>query len=95
MCSYSPTTTSRTRFHRAQHEECARSAWCERCACEAEVCGGFYYLRASAPAIAMLEALFERMAWQRQTSTAYRRAARFELRAATQLAAGPLLGAAA
>ena len=50
----------------SQHEECARSAWCERRACEAEVCGGFYYLRASAPAIAMLEALFERMAWQRQ-----------------------------
>ena len=51
---------------RSQHEECARSAWCERRACEAEVCGGFYYLRASAPAIAMLEAFFERMAWQRQ-----------------------------
>jgi len=49
------------------HHDCARSSWCghERAACEDEACGGFYYLRAATPAISMLEALFERMEWQR------------------------------
>ena len=52
------------------HEHCARSAWCDRASgrCEDEACGGFYYLRSAPPAIAMLEALFERMAWQRSAS---------------------------
>ncbi len=51
----------------AQHEHCARSAWCDTRGgrCEEEVCGGFYYLRAAPPAIALLEALFARMEWQR------------------------------
>ena len=50
------------------HEHCARSAWCDRASgrCEDEACGGFYYLRSAPPAIALLEALFERMAWQRK-----------------------------
>ena len=33
--------------------------------CEDEACGGFYLLRAGASAIALLEALFAQMAWQR------------------------------
>ena len=51
-----------------RHEHCGRSAWCNARTgrCEDEVCGGFYYLRSAPPAIAFLEALFERMAWQRK-----------------------------
>lgn len=50
-----------------QHERCGRSAWCNATAmrCEDEVCGGFYFLRSGRPSIRLLEALFERMAWQR------------------------------
>jgi hypothetical protein len=50
-----------------RHEDCARSAWCDLAAgvCEAEVCGGFYLLRSTRPAVALLENLFDRMAWQR------------------------------
>jgi len=49
-----------------RHEHCARSSWCDRGRCAPEVCGGFYLLRAGSPAIALLEALFARMAWQRE-----------------------------
>ena len=51
----------------SSHEQCGRSSWCDVAAgrCEAEACGGFYLLRAGQPAIAMLESLFARMAWQR------------------------------
>ena len=51
------------------HSECARSTWCDlpSSRCEAEACGGFYLLRSrpESKAAEMLEAMFERMAWQR------------------------------
>jgi hypothetical protein len=52
----------------SMHEQCGRSSWCNLASgrCEDEACGGFYLLRAGAPSIALLEALFQRMAWQRK-----------------------------
>ena len=49
------------------HHVC-RSSWCDVAngRCEDEACGGFYYLRAGEPAVALLEGLFARMAWQRK-----------------------------
>ena len=59
----------------SKHEDCRRSMWCSSSSsrksksnkqCEAEVCGGFYYLRPSAQSISLLERLFDYMAWQRE-----------------------------
>ena len=51
----------------SRNEHCRRSTWCDHSTgkCAPEVCGGFYLIRAEAPSIALLEALFARMAWQR------------------------------
>lgn len=52
----------------SSHEHCPRSSWCDQPngRCEAEACGGFYWLRAQGGrSVAFLQAMFERMAWQR------------------------------